>query len=76
MPAHTFDGLDDDGLLTKTRIRQLAEAYRVERMLREPKASRTRNLAVRMGEREQTANRQAWRNEASAKRDFAAIAAR
>ena len=76
MPAHMFEGLDDDGLLTKTRIRQLTEAYRLERMLREPKASRTRNLAVRTSEREQTANRLAWRNEAMAKRDFGPVAAR
>lgn len=39
MPAHLFDGLDDDGLLTQKRIRQLAEAYGVQRMLRSPKGS-------------------------------------
>ncbi|AOZ05805.1 TPA: hypothetical protein QDB15_000118 [Burkholderia vietnamiensis] len=68
MPAHLFDGLDDDGLLTKKRIRQLAEAYGVQRMLRSPKGSRSRHLSVRENERDQTASRQAWRHEALAKR--------
>lgn len=69
MPAHYFDGLDDDGLLTKQRIHQLAEAYGVQRMLRSPKGSWSRHLSVRENEREQTANRQVWRHEARAKRE-------
>ncbi|MDJ1160452.1 hypothetical protein QHI69_00855 [Burkholderia gladioli pv. gladioli] len=68
MPAHLFDGLDDDGLLTKQRIQQLAEAYGVQRMMRSPKGNRARHQAVRENEREQAANRQAWRREAQGKR--------
>ncbi|MCA8162019.1 hypothetical protein [Burkholderia cepacia] len=67
MPA-LFDGLDDDGLLTKQRIQQLAEAYGAQRMLRSPKGNRTRHQAVRENEREHAANRQAWRREAQSKR--------